>query len=825
VQAAVTGVRVGLLMEASAEQSLSTIPLFTKVMHNKEKKTFLGEFQVEEEVEASLVFAELPSSAFPISNAVVVRQVIDEEVSWRVVVNDDTSTSAKGMMGYAADLVTSVPPRSVEVVEPPEEAEPSHHPVIAEMGLVDRMHHLLRRTMIQTRPVYDLMLYLQCCTGTLREVGVVGGAVRDTVYGKGDIADVDIVVACSGTDLVNHLRSYLKLSGSAEDKIQLSVKMQAFGSFKISRVYGDGDDLDVAEFKGLRVFYTSSAAPNGPVRYTYGSSRYTRGFSFRWDHLSRDFTVNALYFCMSGAFFDPTGHGFDDAQKKIARFACPGELHWDLGGCFRLWKMKLTKEAKKGEGEPKPLYTVDRDSFWLVLGKLSSDLTRFRGELEDAKLKEGTRFILDEQLTKLQTAIGSSGVTIPARQQICVPESFDEWCTKLQGKLFRDKLQFSSLYARAKALDGAFRDDDTLHKHNQLFWRCVRYMCKAWLENEKLTSESPSLVITALAFWNRNPKAPIVDVYAIPPHLVSMVKNERGEKRRLGQGNFGKVFLGRYNHQDVAIKEIEFEGAPSKEDKQMVEEEARRHCAVEHDNVVSCYGLIQHRFAIVMESVPPSLLKAVTGKRLTEGQLFCAALQIARGMRAIHEADMTHGDLRAANVMVGPIGNRRCRITDFGLSRMMTTGSTSYAYGPVVPGPAAAGGADEQQSTALHWRAPEWSKFGDSTLKKELLEKTDVFSFGIVMYEMISGGKTPCSGAADSEVVRNYWKERYGFGTFKDEWSKPYVELMKECLRCDRQFYQGSGPPTDAKRRPSFAEIVKRIEGLPFQIDEELVLE
>ncbi len=96
------------------------------------------------------------------------------------------------------------------------------------------------------------------------------------------------------------------------------------------------------------------------------------------------------------------------------------------------------------------------------------------------------------------------------------------------------------------------------------------------------------------------------------------------------------------------------------------------------------------------------------------GQRWMLCLQIALGLQAIHKAGIVHHDLRAANVMVGPAGQRCAKITDFGLSRVrqeVTKQTKSTSSGNV------------------RWLAPEYLLGGEYT------PACDVFSFAMVMWE------------------------------------------------------------------------------------------
>jgi serine/threonine protein kinase len=128
--------------------------------------------------------------------------------------------------------------------------------------------------------------------------------------------------------------------------------------------------------------------------------------------------------------------------------------------------------------------------------------------------------------------------------------------------------------------------------------------------------------------------------------------------------------------------------------------------------------LEQPNFAIVMEFAAPSLylfLGDLLGV-FPIGDQYLAALQIARGMEAIHSLNVLHHDLRAANVLIGLEGQRRCRNADFGLSRAKMEAVDSV-----------------QNKQATQHGAPEYLA-GNTPFTAPC----DVFSYGMVLFEICS---------------------------------------------------------------------------------------
>ena len=189
----------------------------------------------------------------------------------------------------------------------------------------------------------------------------------------------------------------------------------------------------------------------------------------------------------------------------------------------------------------------------------------------------------------------------------------------------------------------------------------------------------------------------------------------------IGRGGMGEVFsakqvsLGR----EVAVKILHAESGWMPE---RFENEARTMAALNHPNLVTvhdCVRLADGRVAIVMERIEGGSLRA----RICEGGLPLAqalvwARSIALGLGAAHAAGIVHRDVKPENVLIDAAGN--ARVTDFGLAFSTAAESTRFTQTGTSLG-------------TLGYMAPEQSRGG------AVDARTDVFSLGALLYEMLTG--------------------------------------------------------------------------------------
>jgi serine/threonine-protein kinase len=204
----------------------------------------------------------------------------------------------------------------------------------------------------------------------------------------------------------------------------------------------------------------------------------------------------------------------------------------------------------------------------------------------------------------------------------------------------------------------------------------------------------------------------------------------------LGEGGMGTVFRARDREldDDVALKVLKPALASLAAGPEVLRQEIKLARMITHVNVVRVHDFGETEAArfLTMEYVPGTTLKEVLEKR--SGLDLVPALQIAkqicRGLGAVHRAGIVHSDVKPQNVMV--MGNGVVKLMDFGVAR---TGARLEAD-PTAP----------VAGTPLYM-SPEQARGA------ELDERSDLYSAGVVMYELFTG-RTPFRNPEAMEVMR-----------------------------------------------------------------------
>src|SRR2546422_1080277 len=214
----------------------------------------------------------------------------------------------------------------------------------------------------------------------------------------------------------------------------------------------------------------------------------------------------------------------------------------------------------------------------------------------------------------------------------------------------------------------------------------------------------------------------------------------------LGRGGMGVVYKATDTHLDraVAIKVLPPEKTTDPERKRRFVQEAKAASALNHPNILHIYDIDTADGVdfIAMEYVEGKTLDAwirPNGRKLIE--LLNYGVQIADALAAAHAAGIVHRDIKPSNIMVND--NGLVKILDFGLAKLSKSGEVDCAGSTQTALPRTEEGA---VIGTVAYMSPE------QVLGKAVDARSDIFSLGIVLYEMVTG-QSPFRGATPAGLM------------------------------------------------------------------------
>ena len=217
--------------------------------------------------------------------------------------------------------------------------------------------------------------------------------------------------------------------------------------------------------------------------------------------------------------------------------------------------------------------------------------------------------------------------------------------------------------------------------------------------------------------------------------------NDRYEiKKIIGEGGMANVYLG-YDtilERDVAIKVLRGDLADDEKFVRRVRREAQNASLLSHPNIVQIYdvGEDDGNFYIVMEYIKGQTLKQLIKKRgkLTPAETVDIVSQLTDGLAHAHDSYIIHRDIKPQNIMI--LEDGMVKITDFGIA--MAINASDLTQTNSVMG-------------SVHYLPPEQASGKGSTIK------SDIYSLGIMMYEMLAG-TMPFKGETAVEIAMKHLK-------------------------------------------------------------------
>ena len=213
---------------------------------------------------------------------------------------------------------------------------------------------------------------------------------------------------------------------------------------------------------------------------------------------------------------------------------------------------------------------------------------------------------------------------------------------------------------------------------------------------------------------------------------------------KLGVGGMGVVYdavdgrLGR----KVALKFLPHELADDPDASRRLQREAQTLAGLNHPNICTVYGIEEHTTGafMVMERCDGVNLKVHMARTtLSTQEIADIAGQVTAALAAAHTAGIVHRDIKPGNIVVSPAG--QVKVLDFGLARRFMLPDTGEIVigGSTIPG---------RPLGTANYMAPE------RILQLPLDPRSDLFSLGVVIYEMATG-RLPFGAASPSDTVTN----------------------------------------------------------------------
>src|SRR5271169_3182456 len=247
----------------------------------------------------------------------------------------------------------------------------------------------------------------------------------------------------------------------------------------------------------------------------------------------------------------------------------------------------------------------------------------------------------------------------------------------------------------------------------------------------------------------------------------------------LGVGGMGEVYRSRDSKlgREVALKVLPAAVAADPDRLARFSREAKVLAALNHPNIAAIYGLEDSAssHALVMELVEgPTLADRIQAGPIPAEEALPLAKQICEALEYAHERGIIHRDLKPANVKVTPEGT--VKVLDFGLAKALDV-DMSHSTSNVSNSPTLTVAATQAGMIlgTVAYMSPEQAK------GKNVDRRTDVWAFGCVLYEMLTGRK-PFEGETVTDVLASVVKSEPDWNALPESSAPRIRTLIRRCL-------------------------------------------
>ena len=250
---------------------------------------------------------------------------------------------------------------------------------------------------------------------------------------------------------------------------------------------------------------------------------------------------------------------------------------------------------------------------------------------------------------------------------------------------------------------------------------------------------------------------------------------------KLGEGGMGVVYCARDTHLDrlVAIKVLPAEAVANPDRKRRFVQEAKAASALNHPNIIHIYDIDVANGVdfIAMEYVPGKTLAECIGRKgLSLNETLNYAVQIADALAKAHSSGIVHRDLKPANIMVN---DGHVKVLDFGLAKLTQSEESDEFAATVSMKPELARTEEGAIVGTVAYMSPEQAE------AKKVDARSDIFSFGAILYEMITGRRAFEGGSRISTLSAILHQEPKPVREISEGVPAHLEWIVSHCLRKD----------------------------------------